>query len=84
VRNGEEAVRLAERSCQLTGGQDLRSLAVLDAAYAEAYRFEQAITTATKVRDLAASQGERQAVEAADARLAEYRNHHPYRQQPSL
>jgi tetratricopeptide (TPR) repeat protein len=84
VRNGEEAVRLAERACQLTDGKDLKSLAVLDAAYAEANRFEEAIATATKVRDLAVSLDEPKVVTAAETRLQEYRNRHPYRQQPAL
>jgi len=84
VRNGEEAVRLAQRACQLSGGEDLKSLATLDAAFAEANRFEEAITAATKVRDLALARGESPAVAAADSRLADYRNRRPYRQQPSL
>jgi protein O-mannosyl-transferase len=84
VRNGEEAVRLAESSCQVTGGQDLKALATLDAAYAEANRFEDAIATASKVRDLASSRGQAQVASAADSRLAEYRSRRPYRQPPSL
>jgi len=84
VRNGHEAVRLAERASQLLGGEDLKSLATLDAAFAEANRFEEAISTATKVRDMATSRGESQAASAADIRLVDYQNRRPYRQQPAL
>ena len=56
-RNGAEAVPLAERACQLTGGTNLAMLATLAAAYAEAGRFPEAVSTQQKVCDLAAAQG---------------------------
>jgi NAD/NADP transhydrogenase alpha subunit len=78
----EKMVKLGLEVAVETGAGDAASFS--DAAYAEANRFEEAIANATKVRDLALSRGERQAVAAADVRLAEYRNRRPYRQQPSL
>ena len=53
LRNGAEAVRLAERACELTHyGQPL-FIGTLAAAYAEAGRFPEAVTTAEKVEQLA-------------------------------
>jgi cytochrome c-type biogenesis protein CcmH/NrfG len=72
-RNGPEAVGLAERACELSGGQEARLLSVLDMAYAEAGRFGDAIKTAEKVREVALGRGEAELAEAADARLAAYR-----------
>ena len=42
VRNGSEAVRLAERAVQLTGAREPTLLDTLAAAYAEAGRFQEA------------------------------------------
>ena len=53
VRNGDEAVKLAERANALLPKPDARFLEALDAAYAEAGRFDDAIKTAEKVRQLA-------------------------------
>ena len=53
LRNGAEAVQLAGRACEITGGQDAHFLGTLDAAYAEAGRFSEAISIADKVRALA-------------------------------
>ena len=39
LRDGAEAVRLAERACRLSGGKEARFWGTLDAAYAEAGRF---------------------------------------------
>jgi len=63
VRNGVEAVRLAERSCELTKRSEPLLLGTLAAAYAEAGRFSDAITTAEKARDLAAAAGRKDIAE---------------------
>jgi tetratricopeptide (TPR) repeat protein len=78
LRNGIEAVRLAERACQLNGGKEARFFGTLDAAYAEAGRFAEAITTAEKARDLGLAAGDKEIAAAAEQRLALYRKQQPY------
>ena len=56
VRNGAGAVELAQRANQLSGGQDAMILRTLAAAYAEAGRFAEAITTAQRALELATAQ----------------------------
>ena len=80
VRNGAEAVRLAERACHLTGDKEPHFLATLAAAYAEAGRFEEAVRTAHHARALAQAAGDRKLVAEAEARLALYGRQQPYRQ----
>ena len=53
IRNGKEAVGLGERACRLTNYEQPFYLGTLAAAYAEAGRFNDAIATAEKARDLA-------------------------------
>ena len=56
-RDGTQAVQLAERACELTHyGQPL-FIGTLAAAYAEAGRFPEAVTTAEKVEQLATTAG---------------------------
>ncbi len=52
-RDGAEAVRLAERACQLTEYKQPMMVGTLAAAYAEAGRFDEAVATAQKARGLA-------------------------------
>jgi len=63
IRNGREAVELAERACQATNHADPGLLDTLAAAYAEAGRFTDAVATIRKAHRLA--------TEANDAKLAE-------------
>jgi Flp pilus assembly protein TadD len=79
LRDGAEAVRLAERTCELSGGKEARFWGTLDAAYAEAGRFAEAIATATKARDLALAAGQPDIARRAEERLAFYRAGKPYR-----
>ena len=79
IRNGAEAVRLAERACRLSGGNEARFYGTLDAAYAEAGRFEEAIRTAEKVREMAQAAGLKEIAQGAEQRIALYRQHQPYR-----
>ncbi len=51
-RNGDEAVRLAERACDLTSHQNADLLDTLAAAYAEAGRFADAARTERQVLDM--------------------------------
>jgi tetratricopeptide (TPR) repeat protein len=57
LRNGAEAVRLAERACELTHYDKPLFVGTLAAAYAEAGRFTEAVTTAEKAEQLAAAAG---------------------------
>jgi tetratricopeptide (TPR) repeat protein len=79
TRNGAEAVRLAEEACRLSGGKVARFWGTLDAAYAEAGRFEEAIATATKTRELALAAGQLDIAKAAEERMVLYRLRKPYR-----
>ena len=73
-----EAVRLAEAACRLNGGKEPRYFGTLDAAYAEVGRFDDAISTATKARELALAAGQKEIARSAEARLVFYRARKPY------
>jgi tetratricopeptide (TPR) repeat protein len=53
IRNGTEAVRLAERACKLTNRQEARMLSALAAALAETGKFPEAVATAQQAIELA-------------------------------
>ena len=78
-RNGPEAVSLAERAVQLSGGQNPIYLETLAAAYAEAGKFPDAIATARKALDLAAQRQLGQLAEVLNARIKLYEAGQPYR-----
>jgi Flp pilus assembly protein TadD len=78
-RNAEEAVRLAERAVQLSGGQDPGYLDTLAMAYANAGRFPEASETARRALDLATQQNQSQLVEELNARIRLYQAGQPYR-----
>ncbi len=79
VRNGTEAIRVAQEAIRVSGGKEARFWGTLDAAYAEAGRFDDAISTATKVREMAIAAHQSKLADAADQRLALYQNHQPCR-----
>ncbi|MGA3283703.1 MAG: hypothetical protein ABSD57_04500 [Verrucomicrobiota bacterium] len=70
LRNGNEAVRLAERACQQTQYKEVIPITTLAAAYAEAGRFDDAIVTAQKARAMALAQGQKETA-ALDEHLLE-------------
>lgn len=78
LRNGAEAVTLAERACELGGRKDARYLMSLDAAYAEANRFPEAIQTAEQSLAVAKAANQPQLVDAATRRLEAYRAGKPF------
>ncbi len=80
LRNGREAVQLAEKACALTDSRNTVMLATLAAAYAEAGRFPEAIATAEKACALAAEKGEQQLLERNRQLLEFYRRNQPYHQ----
>jgi tetratricopeptide (TPR) repeat protein len=80
VRRPEEALSLAERACGLSGYREARFLGTLDAAYAGAGRFAEAITTAEEARRLALAAGDQAVADAAATRLESYRAGRAYHQ----
>jgi len=80
LRNGTEAVTLAERAARLTGGRQPAIYDTLAAAYAEAGRFDDAVKITTQTLDLARKQNNSRLAEALDARLALYRAATPFRE----
>jgi tetratricopeptide (TPR) repeat protein len=57
-RNGAEAVRLAERACELTRRKEAVLVGTLAAAYAEAGRFPEAVQAAEEAMALASTAGQ--------------------------
>jgi tetratricopeptide (TPR) repeat protein len=78
VRNGAEAVRLAERLGQITGQQQAEAMDVLAAAYAEAGRFNDAVGAAQKAIELATAAGRQDLVRPIQERLKSYQAERPY------
>jgi len=79
LRDGAEAVTLAERACDLTGRQQSVFLGTLAGAYAEAGQFPKAIETAQKACDLARSSGQADLAANQQRLLELYRSGKPYR-----
>ena len=73
MRKPVEAVTLAQRACELSGGKQSRYWGTLDIAYAAAGRFAEAVQAATKAQQLAAAEGQTNAAQAAGARIEEYK-----------
>jgi protein O-mannosyl-transferase len=80
-RSGAEAVALAERACRLTGFQQPLFIGTLAAAYAEAGRFDDAVNTAEKARDLALAAGQKDLSERNAQLLELYRAQKPYHEE---
>jgi len=79
LRNGSEAVDLAERASRLTGGQQPTILDTLAAAYAESGRFPEAIDTARRALDIASRQNDRELAAGLKTRIALYEAKTPFR-----
>jgi len=73
LRNGAEAVEMAERACKLTNNEQPFYLGTLAAAYAEAGRFSDAIQKAEMARDLAQKGGLALVAQRNEELLAYYR-----------
>jgi cytochrome c-type biogenesis protein CcmH/NrfG len=79
IRDGTQAVRLAERACQLTAHTNLWFLHTLAAACAETGDFAHAVAAAEEARRLAAASGQSNLIAIAEQRLQLYRSHQAYR-----
>jgi Flp pilus assembly protein TadD len=80
LRSGPEAVRLAQRACELTQQREPSPVTTLSAAYAEAGQFPKAIATVQKARDLAVAAGQTNMVKQDEALLILYQSGNPYRE----
>ncbi len=78
IRNGPEAVSLAERACHITRNNDPQCLNVLDVAYAEAGRFPDAIAAADHERELYMQSGNTNAAMMAEQRITLYHQSKPF------
>ncbi len=82
VRNGIEAVKLAQRAVRLTHSKDVISLSALAAACAEAGRFSEATAIARNAWALAIQQNAQPLAESLKAQIAMYEAHTPFRDTP--
>jgi tetratricopeptide (TPR) repeat protein len=80
VRDGAEAITLAQRALKLSGGGKAAFLDTLGAAYAEAARFHDAIQAAQGAIELAERLQEPALAERIRARLNSYQARAPYRE----
>ena len=78
VRDGDQAVRLAERACQLIQFREPMFVGTLAAAYAEAGRFPDAVKTAERAMALATNAGRKELAERNQHLLELYRAGKPY------
>jgi len=82
VRNGAEAVQLAEQACLITHFRHTSLIGTLAAAYAESGRFEEAVATAQRACTLASSRprehGEQAVLRQNQQLLELYRTRKPY------
>jgi tetratricopeptide (TPR) repeat protein len=79
IRNGTEAVKLAEKAVSLSQGQDPASLDSLAAAFAELRDFEQAVQFSEQAMSLAYRQNKMALVQTFKSRIDLYKAHSPLR-----
>lgn len=78
VRRPDEALTAAMRACELTTNRVARYLGTLDAAYAAAGQFPQAIATAQRVVEMAQAMNDAGLAKMAGERLKFYQAGQPY------
>ncbi|UCC29441.1 MAG: tetratricopeptide repeat protein [Phycisphaerales bacterium] len=79
LRNGDEAVRLARRACEVPQNQRARCLEILAAAYAETGQFIVAVQTAEQAIESASLAGDTDRARYIRAQLEVYRRAQPFR-----
>jgi len=84
LRNGPEAVALAERACELTRREQPVLLGTLAAAYAEAGMFREAIATAQQACDLATAAGQTEVAKTNRELMEIYRAGKAWHQPPGM
>ncbi len=82
LRDGKEAVRLAEAACQLSGRKEAVPLGTLAAAYAEAGDFTKAVGAAQAAIELATAAGNSQFALANQQLIQLYRTQRAFHQSP--
>jgi tetratricopeptide (TPR) repeat protein len=82
LRNGPEAVRLAEHACAVASRRNPALLDTLAAAYAEAGRFPEAINAAQEALALARTTGDEAAAARAENLLGCFQSGRPFRENP--
>jgi tetratricopeptide (TPR) repeat protein len=82
IRNGAEALALADRANSLSGGRTPVILDALSAAYAESGRFVEAVETEKQALELASQQGDVDVAATLKAHLAKYLSNLPLREPP--
>ncbi len=82
LRDGSEAVKLATRAVEVSGGREPAFLDALAAAYAEAGRFREASLTAHRALSLAEKTNAQPLAEALRARITLYDGGLPFRESP--
>jgi tetratricopeptide (TPR) repeat protein len=80
LRNGSEAISLAEHAVQITSAREPAILGTLAAAFAESGDFDKAVETERHAADLATQQGNARLAEALEGRLAKFQAKTPIRQ----
>jgi predicted Zn-dependent protease len=80
LRNGTNALELAEQANKLTGGEDPIVLKTLAAAWAENGDFSNAITTAQQALQIAGRRDDLPLVNALKRQIELYQNNQPYRE----
>jgi protein O-mannosyl-transferase len=78
VRNPDKAVKLAQRTCELTNYKEPALLDTLAVAYAAAGDFDKAVETAQKALELCQSSGQETVKEQIKSRLVLFKNKKPY------
>ncbi len=84
IRNGPEAVELAQRAVRLSDEREPAILGTLAAAYAEAGRFTEAVQTAHQALDLATEQNKQPLAESIKAKIPLYESQTPYHEMQPL
>ena len=78
ARDGQKAVELGERACELTNYKETLFIGTLAAAYAEAGRFDDAVATAQKAINNAQAMRESDLVQNNEKLMEFYRAHKAY------
>jgi tetratricopeptide (TPR) repeat protein len=80
LRNGTEAVNMAQRACELTEHKQAQYLATLAAAYAEAGQSAEAVSAAETAGNLAASAGQKEMAAKCGNLLEALKSSKPWRE----